>query len=227
LIKNFLQKGAELVSVNIGKQLEAPEHHPRVLVVDDDQVILFTIGDALRRAGYEVTEAASAEEALKLIPEQQPDIALLDVSMPGISGIDLAQQLRAETEVPFMFLSAFDDRDIVRLAAETGALGYLVKPVLPQQIIPSIEAGLARAEEIRELRKTESKLREIVHSAQHASMAAGVLMERNRLDRLEAFQALRSHARNQRKKLGDVAGEILDSAERLNAPARKEPPKSG
>jgi response regulator NasT len=213
--------------VSISKQLETPEHRPRVLVVDDDQVILYTIADALRRAGYEAIEVASAEEALKLIREKQPDIAVLDVSMPGMSGIDLAQKLRTETEVPFLFLSAYDDRDIVRLAAETGALGYLVKPVLPQQIVPSIEAGLARAQEIRELRKTESKLREIVHSAQHASMAAGVLMERNRLDRLEAFQALRSHARNQRKKLDDVAGEILDSAERLNAPARKEPPKSG
>ena len=206
---------------------ESAERPPRVLVVDDDQVILYTVSDALRRAGYEVVGAASAEEVLELIRDNPPDIALLDVSMPGISGIDLSRRLRAETEIPFLFLSAFGDRDIVKLATENGALGYLVKPVLPQQIVPSIDAGLARAKEIRELRETESKLREIVHSAQHASMAAGVLMERNRLDRQEAFQALRSHARNQRKKLDDVAREILDSAERLNVCAKKEPPKSG
>ena len=206
---------------------ESAERPPRVLVVDDEQVILYTVSDALRRAGYEVVEAASAEEALELIRDNPPDIALLDVSMPGMSGIDLSRRLRAETEVPFLFLSAFGDRDIVKLATENGALGYLVKPVLPQQIVPSIDAGLARAKEIRELRETGSKLREIVHSAQHASMAAGVLMERNRLDRQEAFQALRSRARDQRKKLDDVAREILDSAERLNVCARKDPPKSG
>ncbi len=206
---------------------ESAERPPRVLVVDDDQVILYTVSDALRRAGYEVVGAASAEEVLELIRDNPPDIALLDVSMPGMSGIDLSRHLREKTEVPFLFLSAFGDRDIVKLATENGALGYLVKPVLPQQIVPSIDAGLARAKEIRELRETESKLREIVHSAQHASMAAGVLMERNRLDRQEAFQALRSHARNQRKKLDDVAREILDSAERLNVCAKKEPPKSG
>lgn len=206
---------------------ESAERPPRVLVVDDEQVILYTVSDALRRAGYEVIGAASAEEALKLIQDNPPDIALLDVSMPGMSGIDLSRRLRAETEVPFLFLSAFGDRDIVKLATENGALGYLVKPVLPQQIVPSIDAGLARAKEIRELRETGSKLREIVHSAQHASMAAGILMERHRLDRQEAFQALRSHARNQRKKLDDVAREILDSVERLNVSARKDPPKSG
>lgn len=206
---------------------ESAERPPRVLVVDDEQVILYTVSDALRRAGYEVIGASSAEQALELIQDNPPDIALLDVSMPGMSGIDLSRRLRAETEVPFLFLSAFGDRDIVKLATENGALGYLVKPVLPQQIVPSIDAGLARAKEIRELRETGSKLREIVHSAQHASMAAGVLMERNRLDRQEAFELLRSHARNQRKKLDDVAREILDSAERLNVSAKKEPPKCG
>jgi response regulator NasT len=206
---------------------ESAERPPRVLVVDDEQVIVYTVSDALRRAGYEVVGAASAEEALELIQDNPPDIALLDVSMPGMSGIDLSRHLRAETEVPFLFLSAFGDRDIVKLATENGALGYLVKPVLPQQIVPSIDAGLARAKEIRELRETGSKLREIVHSAQHASMAAGVLMERNRLGRQEAFQTLRNYSRSRRQKLEEVAGEILDAAELLNTVARNETPKGG
>lgn len=203
------------------------EHRGRVLVVDDDQVILCTVADGLRRAGYEVIEAVSGEEALKLIQEQQPDIALLDVSMPGMSGIDLSRQLREETEIPFLFLSAFDDPDIVKLAAEIGALGYLVKPVLPQQIVPTIEAGLARAQEIRELRQTGLKLRQIVRSTQQASMAAGVLMERNRVNRQEAFQMLRNYARNRRQKLDDVAGEFLDAAELLNTLTGNETPKGG
>jgi len=207
--------------------IERQEHKRHVLLVDDDQVILYTVADALRRAGYEVVEAASAEEALELIQDNPPNIALLDVRMPGMSGIDLSKHLQEKSEIPFLFLSAFDDRDIVRLAAETGALGYLVKPILPQQIVPSIEAGLARAEEIRELRKTASKLRQIVHSAQQTSMAAGLLMERHRLDRKDAFQNLRDHARNRRQKLDDVAVEILDAADTLNTLGRNKNPKDG
>jgi len=203
------------------------ERQPRVLVVDDDQVILFTVADALRRAGYEVIEAASAEEALKRIEEKQPDIALLDVRMPGMSGIDLSRHLREKGEIPFLFLSAFDDSDIVRLAAGKGALGYLVKPVLPQQIVPSIAAGLARAEEIRELRESGSKLRQIVRSAQQASMAAGILMERNGLNRQDAIQTLRSYARDRRQKLEDVAGQFLDAAELLNTHAKNRNPTGG
>lgn len=207
--------------------IEHPERPHRVLVVDDDRVILLTVAETLRRAGYEVIEASSSEEALELIRKQQPDIALLDVRMPGMSGIDLSRQLRDKTEIPFLFLSAFDDRDIVKLAAENGALGYLVKPVLPQQIGPSIEAGLARAREIGELRQSASKLRQIVHSAQQASMAAGILMERNGLNRKEAGQTLRSIARDRRQKLDDVAGQFLDAAELLNTSAKGKNPKGG
>jgi response regulator NasT len=202
---------------------ESPGRRGNVLLVDDDTVILFTLGDALRRAGFELLEASSAEDALVLLNEKRPDLALLDVRMPGMSGIDLARHLAEKGEVPFMFLSAFDDPDIVQLAAQNGALGYLVKPVLPQQVIPAIEAGLARASEIRSLRETGARLRQLVHAGHNASMAAGVLMERHRLNRQQAFQALRDYARDHREKLDEVAARYLDAAELLNAGPKKRP----
>lgn len=204
---------------------EPLQRRPRVLLVDDDQVILVTMADGLRRVGYEVTEAASGEEALESIHKNPPDIALLDVRMPGMSGIELSSHLREGTEVPFLFLSAFEDREIVKLATESGAFGYLVKPVLPQQIAPAIEAALARAAEIRELRKQETKLRTVLHTEHQVSMAAGILMERNRANRQQAFQTLRNYARNRRQKLDNVAQEVLEAAELLYSLARDESAK--
>ncbi len=211
----------------LGVPLESPQRQPRVLVVDDERVVLLTVADDLRRAGYEVSEAQSGEQALESIQKNRPDIALLDMRMPGMSGIELAKHLREETGIPFLFLSAFEDKDIVRLAAENGALGYLVKPVFPHQIAPAIETALARAKEIRDLRKQETKLREVLNAEQQVSMAAGVLMERHRVGRQEAFQILRNYARNRRQKLDDVAEKVLDAAELLNTLGKKEVPREG
>lgn len=76
-----------------------------ILVVDDDQLLLEFLGEVLRHAGHEVVLASSAEEALRRVAVREPDLALLDIHMPGMSGLDLAKRLHAETTVPFMFLS--------------------------------------------------------------------------------------------------------------------------
>jgi len=189
--------------------------------VDDDRVILTTISEGLRQEGYVVTTAASGEEALEVTKNAAPDLALLDIRMPGMSGVELAKRLSDEREIPSIFLSAFDDHDIVRLAAEQGALGYLVKPMLPQQIVPTIEAALARAEEIKALRDREQQLRDILDKRQTASIAVGVIMERAGLDRRRAFEALRRCARDRQQKLSDLAEEIVAAAELLTGIEKK------
>src|SRR5437879_4998199 len=112
----------------------------RVLLVDDERLILTTIGQVLRNAGYETAEAISGEQALAMIAEVSPDLVLLDVSMPDMSGIEVAQQLQAETDIPFMFISAHAETDIIKQATEYGAVGYLLKPFEIAQILPAFEA---------------------------------------------------------------------------------------
>lgn len=198
-----------------------------ILLVDDDRLILATLGAGLRDAGYEVLEATNGEAALVLVRERDPDIALLDMRMPGMSGLELARQLRAESDVPFLFLSAYGDSATVREAAAEGALGYLVKPVDVPQVLPTIESALARAEEIRALRRTESQLNTALASSREASMAIGILMERARVDRMQAFEILRDHSRSQRRKLSDVANELVDSTEAVNRVVQHQIPKRG
>jgi response regulator NasT len=191
-----------------------------ILIVDDDRLVLATLGHGLRDAGYRVSEAAEGAAALALVSRDKPDLALLDVRMPDISGVKLAERLAAEHAVPFMFLSAYGDPDIIQRATELGALGYLVKPLDVPQIIPSIEAALARSAQIRSLTDTGEQLSQALESGRETSMAIGILMERRALDRDEAFQALRSYARSQRRRIHEVAAEIVDAVEKVNKAGR-------
>jgi response regulator NasT len=191
-------------------------HSARLVLVDDDRLILATLASGLRNVGYEVAEAASGREALRLCPEIKPDLAILDIRMPDISGIEVARQLKAETNTPFIFLSAYNDTETVGQAIEEGALGYLVKPVYVSQMVPAIEAALVRAAEIRNLKETEAHLNIALASGRETSIAIGLLMERYRLSADAAFETLRSFARAERRKVKDVAADIINAAETIN-----------
>ena len=190
---------------------KAAQRH--ILVVDDDRLVLAALAEGLRTAGYRVTSVASGADALGVT--DTPDLALLDVRMPGMSGIQLGRKLREQGGVPFLFLSAYGDQEIVKQATEEGALGYLVKPLDIQQIVPSIEAALARGRDIRKLRESETQLNTALTGSREISMAVGLLMMRDRLDRKQAFGLLRANARSQRRPLAELAKELLTSAENL------------
>jgi response regulator NasT len=189
----------------------------RLLVVDDDPLILTFVSSVLRHAGYDVVQAASGEEALPLALENPPDLALLDVTMPGMSGIELAQRLQQDGAIPSMFLSAHGQMDIVKEATSYGAVGYLVKPVEAVQIVPAVEAALARADDIRRLQRSEINLTAALAAGRETSMAVGLLMARYQTDRDTAFEVLRDHARSHRRKINEVANELLKAEETLNA----------
>lgn len=191
----------------------------RVLLADDDRLILSTMGEGLRDAGYEVLEVTDGRSAVRVCESEHPDLAILDIRMPGMSGIEAAHEIRERTDVPFMLLSAYGDKEVVKLAVEEGALGYLVKPMDIPQIIPAIEAALARAQELRELRRTEKDLSVALESGRQTSMAVGLIMERYRLTRQAAFEALRFHARSERRKITAVAAELIDAADALSLPS--------
>lgn len=198
--------------------MNSPRHAARrLLLVDDDSLILALLSRVLQQAGYTVSEATSGEQALEMATQNQYDLALLDVSMPGMTGMELAQRLQAQSGTPFMFLSAHGDIATVKEATGFGAVGYLVKPVEAAQIVPAVEAGLARADEIRQLRRTEANLTAALAAGRETSMAIGLLMARYQTDRNTAFEVLRDYARSQRRKINEIASELLSAEETLNA----------
>lgn len=191
----------------------------RILLVDDDVLLLDYLSTLLRQAGYKTIEAASAPEALQRVAEPNADIALalLDINMPGMSGLDLACRLKDHTEVPFMFLSSVDDAETARQAASHGAVGFVVKPVDATRLLPAFESALARADEIRKLRHTEANLNAALAAGRETSLAVGLLMTRFRTDRNTAFEVLRDHARSSRRKVNEVAEQLIAAEELLNS----------
>jgi diguanylate cyclase (GGDEF)-like protein len=141
-----------------------------ILTVDDDRVLQAVLHIGMRNAGYDIIQATSAEEALLLLAQTTPDLAILDISLPGgMSGIELARQLRQTTSIPFMFLSSHQGVEVVRDAARNGAVGYLAKPVNMMHIVPAVEAALVRAEEIRQLQRIGEELSSALANGRRAS----------------------------------------------------------
>lgn len=194
-----------------------------ILVVDDDRLVLASIGRGLRDAGYRVSQANNGEQALEIAARDRPDLALLDVRMPGMDGIELGSLIAKQADVPFLYLSAYGQPDIVQQAAAHGALGYLVKPLDISQILPSVETALTRAAERHKLRASEANLNSALAGRRETDLAIGLLMERKRLDREQAFEVLRSYARSERRPVVDAARELVGLVEKLNA--LPEPPE--
>jgi response regulator NasT len=192
----------------------------KLLVVDDDRVVLASFTEGLALAGFAVSRATSGEEAVAICREQPVDLVVMDVRMPGQSGIDAAAEIRSKFGVPSFFVSASDSEKYVKAAVADGGLGYLVKPVTIRQLVTSIRAALARATEIKALTSAQESLQIALQGDRNIGIATGLIMERNRVTAAVAFDTLRSCARAEQRKLGDVAAEIVAAAERLNLSSR-------
>ncbi|BBE51386.1 putative transcriptional regulatory protein pdtaR [Ferriphaselus amnicola] len=187
-----------------------------ILVVEDDRLVLHLLARGLSDAGYQILAADSGEMAMQLCSAQQPDLALLDIHLPGISGIEFAQWLKNTLAVPFLFLSAYDDSATVATAAELGALGYLVKPLDVPQVLPTIRTALQRATEIKQLHQAELNLKTALHTSRNISMAIGLLMQRFGSTSDETFDALRAYCRSNRKRMLDVAEQVVEQRQEVD-----------
>ena len=193
----------------------APAH---LLLVDDDRLILTTLAGGLRASGYRVSTAESVDDAQALLTSGvRPDLAVLDMHMPGRDGLELAQRLRDLEHLPFLVLSAYSDPATVERATQLGALSYMVKPLAISQIRPTIEAALRRAQELDALRQAQLQLQEALNGDRDISVATGITMMQYRLQRGAAFELLRCAARAQRRKLTQVAADIIQSSEALHS----------
>jgi response regulator NasT len=187
-----------------------------ILLVEDDRLVLHTLARGLRDAGYRILEADSGEAAIQLCSENHPDLALLDMRLTGMSGMDFARWLKTTLGVPFLFLSAYNDTETVTAAAELGALGYLVKPLDVPQILPAIHTALQRAWEIQELQQAETNLSTALKTSRSISMAIGLLMQRFGTGADETFEALRAYCRSNRKKMIEVADLIVEQRQEID-----------
>jgi response regulator NasT len=207
----------------------------RILVVDDDRLVLATVANGLTEAGYQVVEADNGDDAILLAREHRPELALLDIRMEGLSGFDVAVTLRDVYRIPYLFLSAFSDAATAAKVAELGALDYLVKPLSNEQIVPRVEAALAllrsgasaRAGAVATIGAAAAGAARAGASAPGASasalrdplpLAVGVLMHRHLLPREAALDRLLKLAAAQDRTPAEQAERLLAALDELNRP---------
>lgn len=201
----------------------------KILVVDDDRLVLATLTHGLTQAGYDVIDADNGDDAILLAREHRPDLALLDIRMEGMSGFDVAAYLREYCKMPFMFLSAFTDDDTVRQVHELGAVDYLVKPLDIGQIVPAVQAVFARLKSpagSTAPAASPAAAAPVAPPARQAevlstveAMAVGVLMHRYSLTRGVAQERLRRMANASALSLSAEAERLLEAVERFSGAA--------
>jgi two-component system, response regulator PdtaR len=182
----------------------------RLLIAEDETIIRLDLRDLLERAGFEVcAEARDGVEAVELAHSERPDLAILDVKMPRLDGIDAARRILEERPVPIVMLTAYGQDELVARAVEAGVFGYLVKPFREQDLLPAIETARARFAELQEVREEAESLAEALAARKAIERAKGLLMEREGLSEQDAFARLRKASQISGRPLRVVAEALV------------------
>jgi AmiR/NasT family two-component response regulator len=164
----------------------------RILIAEDETIIRLDLRELLEAAGFEVcAEAKDGLEAVELARSEQPDLAVLDVKMPRLDGIEAARRILDERPIPIVMLTAYGQDELVSRAVEAGVFGYLVKPFRETDLLPAIRAARARHEELAALREEAESLAEALAARKSIERAKGLLMAKEGLTEQEAFERLR------------------------------------
>jgi AmiR/NasT family two-component response regulator len=183
---------------------------PKVLIAEDEAIIRLDLKEMLEEEGYEVVgEAADGEAAVRLAREREPDLVIMDIKMPGMDGLAAGELIVAEGLSAVLILTAFSQRDLVRRAAEAGALAYLVKPFQRSDLVPAIDIALARHAELAAVRAESSHLAEQLETRKLVDRAKGRLMDSRGMSEAEAFRFIQKQAMDRRRTMRDVARELL------------------
>ena len=184
---------------------------PRVVIAEDEAIIRLDLRELLEEDGYEVVgETARGDEAVQLVRELAPDLAILDIKMPGLDGLAAARQVASERLAAVLILTAFSQRELVEQARDAGALAYLVKPFQKSDLVPAIEIALARFSELAALEREVDDLQARLAARKTVDRAKGVLMDEHGMTEQESWRFIQQHAMTNRVRVGDIAQRVID-----------------
>lgn len=182
----------------------------RVLIADDEAIIRLGLRTMLEEMGHQVVGiAADGPTAVKLVAKEKPDLAILDIKMPDMDGLEVAETITAKRRIPILMLTAYSDRELVERAAKLAVLAYLVKPVKEADLGLAIELAMARFEEWQALEQEAADLKEVLATREVVGRAKELLMQRDGLTEHEAFLSIQRRSRNSRRTMREVAEAIL------------------
>ena len=183
----------------------------RVVLAEDEAIIRLDLKETLEEEGYEVVgETGRGDEAVELVKQHQPDLAILDVKMPGMDGLEAAKLITADKQAAVLILTAFSQRDLIEKARDAGALAYLVKPFQKNELIPAVEVALGRFQEMKALADENLSLADQLETRKLVDRAKGKLMDLHGMGEAEAFGFMRKTAMDTRSTLKAVAQDVID-----------------
>jgi len=183
----------------------------RVVIAEDEAIIRLDLKETLEEEGYEVVaETGRGDEAVELVREHQPDVAILDIKMPGLDGLSAAREIAGERRAAVLILTAFSQRDLIERARDAGALAYLVKPFQKADLFPAIEVALGRFQELKALHDQATSLSDQLETRKTVDRAKGQLMDQAGLTEAAAFSFIQKTAMAERQTMKAVAQRVLD-----------------
>ena len=183
----------------------------RVVVAEDEAIIRLDLVETLREQGFDVVaDTGRGDEAVRLVAEHRPDVAILDVKMPGLDGIEAAQQIAPQRGTAVVILTAFSQRELVEQAREAGAMTYLIKPYRRDALVPAVELALARYREMEALEGQIGDLENRLEVRKIVDRAKGRLLDGHQMSEQDAYAFLQRTAMSQRRTMRDVAGDVLE-----------------
>jgi response regulator NasT len=185
----------------------------RVVIAEDEAIIRMDLRETLEEEGYEVIgETGRGDQAVELVRGLQPDLAILDIKMPGMDGLEAARIINGEKICGVLMLTAFSQREVVEQARDAGALAFLVKPFQKSDLIPAIEVAMGRFRELRKLTGEIDALGEQLESRKVIERAKGFLIDELSMSETDAFAFIQRTAMSERTRMRDVADRILDGS---------------
>jgi len=187
-----------------------PRNAVRVVIAEDESIIRLDLRETLEEEGYVVVaDTGRGDLAVELVRLHRPDVALFDIKMPGLDGLQAAKIVVAEKICPVVMLTAFSQREIIEQARDAGALAYLVKPFQRTDLVPAIELAIGRFEEIKALSTEVEALGEQLETRKILDRAKGILIDECSLSEHDAFEFIQKQAMTSRTKMRVIADRII------------------
>jgi two-component system, response regulator PdtaR len=182
----------------------------RIVIADDEPIIRLDLRRTLENMGHVVIgEASDGAQAVEITRELKPDVAILDIKMPNMDGIEAAKVVSTEGLAPVLLLTAYSQKDLVERAKDAGVFAYLVKPFKEADLMPAIEIAMARFEEFMDLEKEVTSLEDKLETRKAVDRAKGILMDMYGLKEQDAFRRIQVQSMNTRKSMREIAEAII------------------
>lgn len=192
----------------------------RVIIAEDEAIVRLDIKEILLSAGYEVVgETGRGDEAVSLAAETTPDLAILDVKMPGMSGIQAAREMTRDAKVAVMVLTAFSQRELIEEARDAGVAAYLVKPFRREELLNAVDTVLASCREewaidaeVESFGSGESAAEDKIATRRLVEEAKSALIQKSAMTEADAFGFIQRTAMRTRSRMREVARQVIEGS---------------